>query len=184
MRVVLSILILLFLGLQSLSSAQKRFSNLERVAEAVERKIKDKMPDWKHDSIRPVSADENATSDKVVIQQWTLGNRNARVAVLAHQSEEEATNVLRQFAADKKTNNRIHGLGDEAYLWGIRDSIAFRQDNLTIYMSAVVVEKPNPDEALRNPAEAERKAAQAEHDEESKVIRSFVHHVAAALANL
>jgi len=183
MRVVLSILILLFFG-QSLSSAQKRFSNLDRVAETVERKIKDKMPDWNNDSVRPVSVDENATSDKVIIQQWTLGNRNARVAVLGHQSEEEATNVLRQFAADKKTNNRVHGLGDEAYLWGLRNSIAFRQGNLTIYLSAVVTEKPNPDEALRNPAAAERKAAQAEHDEESKVTRSFAHHVAAALANL
>ncbi|HEX8455755.1 MAG TPA: hypothetical protein VF656_00395 [Pyrinomonadaceae bacterium] len=184
MRVVLSVLILLFSTLQPATSAQKRFSNLDQVVEAIERRIKDKMPDWNNESVHPASVDENVSSDKVIIQQWTLGNKSARVAVLQHQSEEEAISVLRQFAADKRTDNRLHGLGDEAYLWGIRNSIAFRQGNLTIYMSAVVMEKPDAEEALRNPAAAGRKAAQAEHDEEGRVTRSFAHYVAAALANL
>jgi hypothetical protein len=63
----------------------------------------------------------------------------------------------------------------------MRNSIAFREGNLTIYVSAVVVEKPDQDEALRNPGEARRKAAQAEHEEELKVTRGFAGHIAAAL---
>ncbi|MGI9108230.1 MAG: hypothetical protein ACR2G4_18535 [Pyrinomonadaceae bacterium] len=183
-RMLGSVFILMFLLAQSTLYAQKHFTNLDRVAEAIERKIKDTMPDWKHKSVQPVSIDENTLTDKVAIKQWTFGKRNMRVAVLQHQSEEEAANALRQFAADKRTTNSLHGLGDEAYLWGIRNSIAFRQGNLTVYMSAVVTEEPNGDEALGNPAEAVRKAAEAEHDEETKVTRGFAQHIAAVLRTL
>ncbi|HEY9404411.1 MAG TPA: hypothetical protein VIQ24_17265 [Pyrinomonadaceae bacterium] len=184
MRVIMSVLALLLLATEPPSHAQKQFTNLDRVAEAIERDIQDKMPDWTHKTVPPATVDENTASDKVIIQQWTFGRKNVRVAVLQHQSEAEATSVLRQFAADKKSSNSLNGLGDEAYLWGLRNSIAFRQGNLTIYMSAVVSEKLNDAEAVRNPAEAMRKAAQAEHDEETKVTRGFAQHVAAVLKTL
>ena len=185
MRVILPGLMLLLLAASSPSSyAQKRFSNLDRVAEAIEHKLQDKMPDWQHKSVSPASVEENTVNDQVVIQQWTWGKKNLRIAVLQHQSQEEAAEALRQFAADKKNAASLQGLGDEAYAWGIRNSIAFRQDNLTIYMSSVVVEELKGDEGLPDPAEAEKKAAQAEHDEEAKVTRGFAQHVAAALRKL
>ncbi|HLL16977.1 MAG TPA: hypothetical protein VK388_18095 [Pyrinomonadaceae bacterium] len=179
----------LFMGLlfalgQLSSHAQKHFTNLDKIAEAIERKIQDKMPEWNHQSFQPTSPDENATSDQVMIQQWTFGKKNVRLAIVRHQSEEEAARVLRQFAADKKTGEGLQGLGDEAYVWGVRRSVAFRQGNLTIYMSAVVREEVDQDEAARNPSEALRQAAQAEHAEEGKVVRGFAQHIAAALKTL
>lgn len=171
----------LMLGLNTASSRQQHFSDAGRAAEAAERKIKAVMPEWESDKITPASAEENRVNDKVSVRQWRLNNKNVRVAVVQHQSVEEAAKALRQFAADKRTTNTLPGLGDEAFRYGMRGAIAFRQGNLTVYVSAVVINEVEIEEARVNKEEARNKASKAERDEEVNVTRGFAHHVAAAL---
>ena len=183
-KLSITVFISIFILAQSTSFAQKHFTNLDKVAHAIESKLQLTMPGWERTSIKPASIDENTNSDQVIIQQWSSKKRNVKIAVLAHQTEAEAIIALRQFAVDKRTNSKLEGLGDEAYLWGINNSIAFRQGNLTLYMSAVAVVDLDSSEASRNLAEARRKAAKAEHDEEAKLTKNFAHNVAAVLASL
>lgn len=165
---------------QSVSVAQRHFPNLDRVSEAVEDRIKKEKPEWSPKSVKPVSVDETANTDAVKIQRWVFGRQSVKVAIVQHKSEEEAISALRQFAVAQKSNNQVRGLGDEAYVWGLRNAIAFRKGNLTIYVSAVVLKNINPAEGINTMKEA----AQAEHAEAGKLTRGFAQHAAAALASL
>jgi hypothetical protein len=175
----------LAIGLQSEAAAQQRFSNVERVAEAVEEKIREATPGWSVEKPAPPSRDGGGVvNDKVALRQWSLSRKRVKVAVLQHQSEAEAEQALRQFAADKRSDDRLHGLGDEAFSWGVSGSIAFRQGNLTIYISAVVVEEADPGEARTDPAAARDKLSKAERDEEANLSRGFAQRVAEVLKKL
>ncbi len=165
----------------SASLAQRYFSNIDRAAEAVEHKIKQVMPEWEYHSIEPItppgSADSSAVSDKVKIQQWVSGHKNIRVALVRHQSKEETAVALRRFAQAQKTNNRVPGLGDDAYSYGIDGGIAFRTGNLVVYISAVVVKEINRDGSINTLEDAVR----AERLEAETATRGFAHHIAAVL---
>lgn len=164
------------------SAAQSRFTDLPRIAQALENTIHVNRPEWVCHSIPPASVHDGAESDTVTLRQWTAGRRNVRIAIVRHESEEEAIIELRRFAADKKTTNRYPGLGSEAYLWGIRGSIAFRHANLTVYVTAIVMPAGDNAETVGNGVREEREfAGQSERDEEAIVTRSFAQQVAALL---
>jgi hypothetical protein len=93
------------------------------------------MPDWELQAVpvaAPAEASDSSTTERVRIRQWVHEQNRVRVEIVQYQSDEEAIKALQQFALDKKTNNMVTGLGDEAYIWGIRNAIAFRRGNLTI----------------------------------------------------
>src|SRR6266852_9365944 len=169
---------LLLLGMHRSSLAQVHVSNLTRVDEAVESQINEVTPEWESHSVQPASVDGLIPNDKVRIRQWTSKGRNVRVAIVQHQSEEEATSALRQFAVDKKTNSRLLGFGDEAYVWGIRGSIAFRRGNLTVYVTSVLIMEVDAAEASKDIDEARQKTERSERDEEAVVTRGFAQKVA------
>lgn len=162
------------------SFAQRHFTDLPRIGIEIEHRIRNATPEWAYRPVQPASINEFAVNDKVVIGQWTSGRRIARVALVQHQSVEESTIALRQFAADKKTNNQIQGLGTEAYLCGVRGSIAFREANLTVYVSAVVIEDSD-DEAIAGSESRRRSDEQSAREEEAVVTRGFAAQVAAIL---
>lgn len=173
--------LILLLCMGQTSFGQRRFSDLSKVAEAIEQKVHTAAPEWKCHVVEPVTID-GADTSKVTIRQWSSEKQNVRVAIIRHQSEEEAATTLRQFALDKSANGRVPGLGDEGFAWGIRGSIAFRLGNITVYVTAIVISDADPAELLRNPNQARQKAAQAETDEEARITKVFVQHVISALA--
>lgn len=178
--------LVLILCLCSASSAQRLISNLGRVGDAVELKIKQAAPEWEAESDpTPPSppGSPSADTDKVKIKQWAHAHQRVRIVMVQHRSEEEAASALRKFVKDKKTYDAVRGLGDEAYSWGIRNSIAFRRDNLTVYVSAVVTKDLDLAEAANDEGLARKRAAQAEHDEEATQTKNFARHIAVVLDN-
>jgi hypothetical protein len=173
---------LLLLCLHQGSLAQRHFSHLTGLGELLERRVRDEKPEWECRVIQPASVDEAASNDQVTIRQWASERRIVRVAIIRHQSDKEAVTALRQFTMDKKANSRIQGLGNEAFVWGLRGSIAFRQGNLTVYVTAVVSKDADPVKMAKNPDETRHLTAQAERAEEALVTKGFVQHVAAVLA--
>lgn len=184
MKRTMILLVALFLcGMSQPSSGQNRIASPTAIDEAVDIRFREILPEWESKSVEPASIDGLGSSDRVRIRQWTSRGRNVRIAVLQHQSEQEATIALRQFAVDKKTNTKLLGFGDEAYLWGIRGSIAFRRGNLTLYITAVVTPGANETEAANDSADAKEKVEQSER-EEAVVTKSFAQKLAAVLATL
>lgn len=185
MKRTMILLVPLFLCWMSQSSSgQNRVSSPTTIDEAVDIRFREVLPEWESQSVQPASIDGLASTDRVRIRQWTSRGRNVRIAVLQHLSEEEAAIALRQFAVDKKTNTKLLGLGDEAYVWGIRGSIAFRRGNLTLYVTAVVIAGANATEGAADIGEAKQKARQSEREEEAVVTKSFAQKLAAVLATL
>ena len=170
---LLSISILL---LSMPSVAQKQFSNVDRVGEAIEHKIHEAMEGWECHEIQPLSFNNPTVTDEVKIQQWEARRHYVRVVIQKYRSAEDASSDLRQFAAYKKARSPIPSLGDEAYLHGIEGAIVFRKGNLLIYISAVVV-KGGSDTDNGNP----NAPAQSNHDVAAIVTRNFAHHIAAVL---
>jgi hypothetical protein len=164
------------------SLAQRYFSNVDRAAEAIEHSLKQVMPEWECHSIEPItppgSIDSSAVSDKVKIQQWESGYKNVRIVLVRHQSDEESAVALRRFAEAQKTNNRVPGLGDEAYSYGIDGGLAFRTGNLVVFISAVIVKEINRAEGINTLGDA----ALAEHTETESATRGFAQRIAAVLS--
>jgi hypothetical protein len=128
------------LSLSLLVLAQRPASQLDEVSNAIARRIQEINPGWKRNQVTapsPASSVANASiSDrKVLIQQWILNSNVVKVAILRHQSPEEAEAVLRKFAFDVKTSTALAGMGEEGYSWGISGSVAFRKGNMTIYVT-------------------------------------------------
>lgn len=163
------------------SLAQRHFTDLPRIGNEIEHRIHSVTPEWTCRPIQPTAVDGSVTNDSgVVMRQCSSRRRIVRVAVVNHQSEEQSTTALRQFASDKKTNDRLHGLGAEAYIWGIGGKIAFRLANLTVYVTAVVMEDPEAPETLRSP-EARENGEQSAREEAAGITRGFATRVAVIL---
>lgn len=140
MRRIFTLVVSAFLLLlcQSTSLAQRYYSDVTRVAGEVENKVKKNMPEWKHKAFRPMSFDETDSNDKVVIQQWILGSQVVKVSILQHASAEEATESIRHFVSTKRIVALLQNAGDEAYVYGLRGSIALRRGNVVVYIGSVV----------------------------------------------
>ena len=129
---IMCLLILSLVATSFLSSAQRPALTLNEIADAAVRKLQDKKPEWKHNLVTPIAG---GRPDKVIIQQWTLGQKVVKISIMQYQSAQEATSILRKFAADVKAD-MLPNVGDEGCVWGISGSVAFRKGNLTVFITA------------------------------------------------
>lgn len=177
-RAFLSLSVILLLGLYASASGQNRSTRLDRIDEAIERKLAEVMPDRQRKSVPPLSLEGDATNDSISISQWVSGNNIVRIAVLHHASQDEARQSLQQFASDKKGSVTDEVLGDEAYVWGTDASIAFRKGDVSVYVSSVNT-GPHEDKNLI----PEQKVG-LKHNKERTLTKQFAQHVAAVLTVL
>lgn len=173
--------LLLFLSVApSGASAQRRFSQLKKLDDAIEKKIADVMPGWKRRVIEPASLNTTFVNDKVSISQWRHGNKGVRIVLAQYDSDEEASAVLQRFATHMRTDKRIPGLGDEAYQYGISGGIAFRRNNLLVYVTAGINKDMETDEErIKNSA-----TRVSEFEETANISREVARHVAVVIAQL
>lgn len=138
---MICLLTLLLLGASVPSRAQVRSPELSDISDEVEHSVKEKMPKWKRNPATPLANNEASVPiserESVLIDQWISGDAVVKVTIMKHPSPGEAAEELQKFISGVNSNGRLHNLGDEAYSWGIRGSIAFRRGKLTIYVSAV-----------------------------------------------
>lgn len=175
-----ALLIITFLVLPSSVVAQKDFSGLDRIKEAIEQKIRGAMTDWECHDIEPLSFENTPPSDDLRIQQWVSGTRNVRLILHRHPSAEEAIRALRQFVGTSKVRGHVNGLADEAYIHGGRNAIAFRKGNLLVFVSAIVLKEKYTEAEKKDP----KYATGIDLDEEAAMTRQFAQHVAAILKDL
>ncbi|HSE23683.1 MAG TPA: hypothetical protein VLB68_18585 [Pyrinomonadaceae bacterium] len=104
---------------------------LTKVAKAIECSQGDSMPRWKIERLEPTTSNET-----VLVVMFVSDTCRVKVSILEHVSAAEATASIKQFGRDQKAK-AVPGLGDEAYVWGYNDAIAFRKDKFNTYISAV-----------------------------------------------
>lgn len=139
-------------------------SELMALAERVVSSIQSQKPDWKYQNVEPI-----AGSGDVVLQQWTLGDQSIRIAIVSHQSIQDAATAMSKLAREGGVSEQVSGLGDEGITWG-RGVVSFRKKNLTIDVSTTNT-KPTLDSS-----ELAKNAA-----EERNVAKEFARLVADAL---
>lgn len=180
MRKVISLCsVSLLLAGFAVSYAQRNHSDVSRAADAVERRIQREMAGWTVTPITPASFEGTPPNENLRIQLWERKHNSVKVTLAKYPSDQEASSALRRYAATLKAES-TNGLGDEAYIWGVRKGIAFRKDNLVIYVSATTFVPKDPEAGINNREDAGR----AERNEETKVTRGFAQHIASALRTL
>ncbi len=128
-------------------------AELTALADKVVSSIQGQKPDWKYQSIQPITG-----SGDVILQQWTLDNQSIRIAITSYKSAQDATAAISQLAGEGQATERPQGLGDEGITWG-RGIVSFRKQNIRIDVSATNT-KPTLDRSeLNQNAAEERKLA-------------------------
>ena len=127
----------LLLAAHLIARAQGDRRPFNPLAESVENAIKEQFPGWTRISIPPAqpNASETFTED-VIIDQWKSDEAIVKVAIIIHPSKEEAKKAFREFVAGVKPNEFLQGVGNESYVWGMDDSVAFRKGRYTVFVSA------------------------------------------------
>ncbi len=120
--------------------AQSR-PDLNELGEKVNRHIETKMPGWKHKRVEPFM-----NSPNVFIEVWSFPTKGATVQIVPYKSRQEAREVLRSFLKYEKEKEEIKGLGDEAYVWGIRRAnVVFTRGKFIVYVEAGVDIEADPE---------------------------------------
>lgn len=128
----------LFLLAQTSVKAQDDPRPFHPVADSVGSALKEQFPQWKRESIPPVNFEgTNTFPYDVIIDQWSSDEASVRVAILINASMEEAKEKLKKFAADVRADGYLPDVGNEAYVWGLDKSVAFRKGIYTVYVSGI-----------------------------------------------
>jgi hypothetical protein len=198
---------LLLVSLQSALLAQKNFSNLPNVADKIESKIRELMPGWEKHEIQPGalpppgSTTQAPGNDKLIIRQWdNFAQREriiqkarsqgledkrvddaqrVRIILARYDSQNEAIEAIRRYGLVKK-GTQVHGLEDEAYVYGLSGDLVFQTGNIIVYVSAMVNKNIDPSTGINNLLDA----ARAGHAASAPLARGFAQHVAAVLRTL
>src|SRR5215211_6467680 len=126
-------------------------AELTALADKVVSSIEGRNPDWKYQSIQPITG-----SGDVILQQWTLDNQTIRIAITSYKSAQDAAAAISRLAREGQATETHQGLGDEGITWG-RGIVSFRKRNFTIDVSATNT-KPTLDRSeLNKNAADERK---------------------------
>lgn len=124
-------------------------SDLDKLDEKFTRHIEKTMPGWKRERVEPVSKGEN-----VLIQFWSLSERNVKISVVPHRSANEAREALQEFVRYDPDKEVLSGPGDESYAWGYGLSkIAFRKGRFNVYVSTRAEIGARPEERMLNQTE-------------------------------
>lgn len=110
--------------------------------------IQSAKPEWKYENVAPITVSGDVVPQEpnpdVILQQWSFENQSVRIAIVSHRSVSEATAAMQNLASRRPTGT-FEGLGDEDVTWG-RGTVSFRKLNLTINVTAVIIE-PTSDAA-------------------------------------
>jgi hypothetical protein len=123
---------MVWLGASLAVAAQNVPTPLATTDDAVTSTIREQKPEWTHTTVKPVYENE-----QVIIQQWVSGERIVKVSIVPHNSHDEASQVIRKFAKNAGKADRLANIGDEAYVWGARQSIVFKRRHFTVYITAL-----------------------------------------------
>jgi hypothetical protein len=166
----------LLLSATALARAQDVAPTLTDVATALEcqqQQAEQQQPSgWKRERVTPMTGSEN-----VLIEMYVSAGRRVKVSITYHQSAAAAIKAMKS-ALHGRQAKTIPNLSDEAYSWGLSDSIALRKNNLIVYVSAVSdidYLLPVLDTDQRN---------RLRHAEESALNKNFARVVAQVLSNL
>ena len=172
----------LFLLAQSSVKAQDDPRPFNPLAASVESAIKGEFPDWTRESIPPVNAErpDSFSSNDVIIDQWSSAEVGVRVAILLHPTKEAAKEALRQFIASQKAEEVVPDTGNEAYVWGYGQSVAFRKGIYTVYVSGGRRRVDEGGEFLTSSGET-KGSEPVEVSQVTKYIKTFARIVAGVL---
>jgi hypothetical protein len=146
---------------------------MDRFAEAIERLVQEKHPEWTLKRIEPVYKGED-----VIIDQWSSVRVYVRISIVPHSSAAEASDALQKLARDMKAEEGTVGLGEEGYSWGMAGSeTAFRKGRFTVYVSAVVNVEDDPEAAALTDDEKSKRKKESQKN----LSKEFAKHVAFAL---
>lgn len=134
----------------AVASHTQNTAKLTALADEVVSSIQGRKPDWKYQSIQPITG-----SSDVILQQWTLGNQSIRIAITSYKSAQDAAAAISQLLREGQATERPQVLGDEAITWG-RGIVSFRKRNFMIDVSATNT-KPTLDRSEVNKNTAEER---------------------------
>jgi hypothetical protein len=148
--VVLSLV--LFVTAQAQSDQERAdLDELANIGKSLKEKINKEMPGWTHRSIEPIQG-----SQRVIIQQWELGDLVVKIAVTKYRELEQAKSTFKEFrtllntqeqASARNQHKQLHlikeelsTLGDEGLVADVRGSeaVAFRGPKPIKMVSSVV----------------------------------------------
>ncbi|HEX8890034.1 MAG TPA: hypothetical protein VF779_12830 [Pyrinomonadaceae bacterium] len=148
---VLSLTAVLFLATHSLINAQEINTQKDprpfnTVEDMIAKAITAELPGWKRTSVPPMNRDglDNFRYD-VIIDQWSSEEGNVKVALLLYQSEDDAKSKFEEFKAGVKANEQLQDVDNEAFAWGISESIALRRGSYSVYISSIAKHVQNDD---------------------------------------
>lgn len=189
-----ALLLLVVAAQPALPLAQKQVSSLPDAADKVEKKIREELPEWDQNEIQagalpaPGSSVQPPGEDRLIIRQWRKvrqrengnhaddGAQSVRITLALYDSTGQAAEAVRHFAM-VQGGERVNGLGDEAYSYGLTGDIVFRRDSVVVYVSAGVNKNINPATGIHNYADA----AKAGDAAAAPLARGFAHRVDATL---
>src|SRR5437660_1300988 len=138
-------------ALATTAFAQNPVSDLTRLGDVIANSIQLKKPEWHFESLVPMRE-----SEKVILQQWTFGDQSLRVALVPHNSPEDAARAMSDVARDGQSIEAVPDLADEGFAWG-RGIVSFRKQNVTIHVSAVTTNVTRDPKVVAKNVKEERK---------------------------
>lgn len=108
-----------------------------------------------------------------------MGRQRVDVTLARYESQDEAVEAIHRYARGQR-GEQIHGLGDEAYVYGLDGNIVFRAGNIIVYVSPTVNKSVDPDAGINDLTAA----ANAGHAAAAPLARGFAQRIASVLNNL
>jgi hypothetical protein len=119
--------------------AQEKSGELWQIEDRLIQSVGQQFDGWKHISVAPMEG-----SYDVVINQWSIDNKSARVTIIRHRSEEEARTKLRSLATTLKALKTMTESGDEQYLRpNTSGSVIYQKQQFTVNID---IESTDPQE--------------------------------------
>lgn len=84
------------------AKAQNVSGELSNIADSFRRAVQEQLPGWKYKSITPMEGGQD-----VILDRWFSGDRIVNLTIIRHQSQEEAANSIRDFAAQMKGDGKF-----------------------------------------------------------------------------
>jgi hypothetical protein len=147
--VALVVLSLVLLGAAQAQSdqEQKDLDELANIGKSLEEKISKEMPGWTHHSIEPIQG-----SQRVIIQQWELGDIVVKIAITKYRKLEQAERAFKEFKSHLRIQEEaarsrgkalrlvkedLSTLGDEGFVSDVMGSeaVAFRKGQFLVNVS-------------------------------------------------
>jgi hypothetical protein len=108
--------------------AQEKSGELWQIEDRLIQSVGQQFDGWKHISVAPIEG-----SYDVVINQWSIDNKSARVTIIRHRSEEEARTKLRSLATTLKALKTMTDSGDEQYVRpNTSGSVIYQKQQFTV----------------------------------------------------